>query len=202
MQGEPISARSGSIIHVASRWFRETHHASVLENWGLLWMWHSLKIFLLCSVTQWMAWKGVQDYRAYLALWSIGLVAWGGIFWTLRRRGGPVLFIERQIAHIWGSGIIASICLFVIERLLGDPPLKLSPLLAVYAGMVFVVKAGMLSGSFYLTAAAFFVTAFLMALFPQVGILLFGLVSAAAFFIPGLKYYRQRIRAAGDRVTR
>jgi serine/threonine-protein kinase len=38
-------------------------------------------------------------------------------------------------------------------------------------------------------------TAVPMALFPQVGPLLFGVVSALSFFIPGLKYYRQRLRA-------
>jgi len=40
--------------------------------------------------------------------------------------------------------------------MLGLPVLALSPVLAVLAGMVFVVKAGMLSGSFYFSAAACF----------------------------------------------
>ena len=39
---------------------------------------------------------------------------------------------------------------------------------AVFAGMVFVVKAGMLSGGFYLPALALFLTAIPMALFPEV----------------------------------
>ena len=34
----------------------------------------------------------------------------------------------------------------------------------------------------------------LMALFPEVGILLFGVVTAVCFFVPGLKYHRQRRR--------
>jgi hypothetical protein len=38
-----------------------------------------------------------------------------------------------------------------------------------------------------------------MAEWPTVGPLLFGVVSAACFFFPGLKYYRQRLRA-GRRV--
>jgi serine/threonine-protein kinase len=66
--------------------------------------------------------------------------------------------------------------------------------LAVFAGMVFLAKAGMLSGEFYPWAAALFGTAVLMAVFPEVGLLFFGLVSAASFFIPGWKYYRQRTR--------
>jgi serine/threonine-protein kinase len=174
---------------------RQTHHAPVLENWGLLWMWHSLKVLLLCGVTAWMAWQGIDSHLPYLALWSVGLVAWGSIFWALRRRGGPVTFIERQIAHLWGAGVIASISMFVVEWMIGKRVLELSPVLAVVAGMVFLGKAGMLSGEFYLWSAALFVTAGLMAAWPDYGLLLFGLVSAASFFFPGLKYHRQRVRS-------
>src|SRR6516162_6925963 len=42
--GEPISARSGRITALASRALRETHHAAVLENYGLLWIWHSVVV--------------------------------------------------------------------------------------------------------------------------------------------------------------
>jgi len=64
----------------------------------------------------------------------------------------------------------------------------------VIAGMVFVVKAGMLSGEFYVQAAAMFLTAVPMALWPDYGPLMFGAVSAVCFFVPGLKYHRQRLR--------
>jgi serine/threonine-protein kinase len=197
LAGEPLSARPGGLTYFVGRMLRETHHAPVLENWGLLWMWHSLKIFLLCAVTNWMAWQGVTGHVPYLILWSVGLVAWGSIFWALRRRGGPVTFVERQIAHLWAGGVAASIMLFAVEWMIGSPVLALSPVLAVFAGMVFLAKAGILSGEFYLWAGAMFVTAGLMAAFPDVGPLLFGVVSAASFFFPGLKYHRQRIRSAG-----
>jgi hypothetical protein len=44
-----------------------------------------------------------------------------------------------------------------------------------------------------------FATAALMALWPATGlpnisISIFGVVSAVCFFVPGLKYYRQRVR--------
>ena len=104
LQGEPVSARSSSLAYFVGRLFRETHHAAVLENWGVLWMWHSLTIFLLCAVTSGMYWAGVRSHVPYLALWSIGLVAWGAFFWSWRRRGGPVTFVERQIAHAWAAG--------------------------------------------------------------------------------------------------
>ncbi|MFL5243399.1 MAG: serine/threonine-protein kinase [Gemmataceae bacterium] len=192
---ERPSVWSGSFMNLISTALRETHHAPVLENWGTLWMWHSLQILLLCGLTNALAWCGVESHLAYVELWSLGLCSWGVIFWNLRKRGGPVQFIERQIAHVWGAAIIGTIGIFIVEVLLGLPPLKLSPLLAVIAGMTFVVKAGMLSGLFYFQAAALFLTAIPMALFPQVGPLLFGLVTAASFFIPGWKYSRQRERS-------
>ena len=34
-----------------------------------------------------------------------------------------------------------------------------------------------------------------MALFPRYAHFIFGIVSACCFFFPGLKYYRQRLRA-------
>jgi eukaryotic-like serine/threonine-protein kinase len=123
-------------------------------------------------------------------------VLWGAIFWALCRRGGPVLFVERQIAHVWGASVIATILVFVVEVLLGLPVLTLSPLLAIIGGMVFWVKGGTLSGSFYIPAVLLFLTAVPMALVPPaVSPLLFGTVTAACFFFPGLKYYRQRLRA-------
>jgi serine/threonine-protein kinase len=86
--------------------------------------------------------------------------------------------------------------LFVIEQLLHLPVLTLSPVLAILSGMVFLVKAAMLSGSFYIWAIASFITAAVMALVPDYGLFIFGAVSAAGFFVPGLKYYRQHVARA------
>jgi serine/threonine-protein kinase len=120
-------------------------------------------------------------------------------FWRMRQRAGPVLFVERQVAHVWGSAIAATVLVFVVEWLLGLPVLRLAPMLAVLAGMVFVAKAGMLSGQFYKHAAAEYLTAVPMCLWPAYGVLMFGAVTAVCFFLPGLKYHRQRLRARRER---
>jgi serine/threonine-protein kinase len=194
LQGNPVSARASGITTLLTQMFRDTHNAPVLENWGLLWMWHSLKILAICAVTLWMKWSGIESHWPYLVLWSIALLVWGWIFWTLRRRGGPVTFIERQIAHVWAAGVFGSISIFVAEWVQGLPVLSMAPGLAVVAGMVFLIKAGMLSGDFYYASAALFATGLLMTIFPSVQLILFALVSAACFFFPGIKYYRQRQR--------
>lgn len=190
--GEAVSTRPSGFSYVVSRLLRETHHAEVLENWGVLWMWHSLMIFLLCLLTQLMAWNGITSHVYYLALWTVGLLTWGSILWQLRRRAGPVLFVERQIAHAWAAGVCASIVLFMIEVMARLPVLTLSPVLAVVAGMVFIFKAGILSGQFYLYAIFSFAAAGVMSVLPDYGTLIFGAMSAISFFFPGLKYYRQR----------
>jgi len=193
LHGEAVSARSSSLVYFINRIFRESHQAPIMENWGGLWMWHSVKIFLLCAVTSMLFALGVDTHLPYLALWSVGLVAWGIFFWYWRRRAGPVTFFERQLAHAWASGVVASIGTFIVEVMLGIDVLRLTPVLSVMAGMVFVVMAGMLSGWFYVAAAASFLAALPMAwLGPPWSPLLFGVISALAFFVPGLKYFRLR----------
>jgi serine/threonine protein kinase len=194
LNDEPISARSGRFMQVLTQVFRETHHAPVLENWGVLWMWHSLVLLIACVLTNVLHLWGYDDRWYYIVLWTAGLGTWAGVFWALRRRVGPVTFVERQIAHVWGSSMIAIGLLFFVEMLLGMPVLALSPVVALVTGMVFLIKAGILAGAFYVQAAALFATAFLMALVPDYAHLIFGAVAAASFFLPGLKYYRQRNR--------
>jgi len=194
LAGEPVAARRGGISDVVARLFRETHHATVLENWGLLWMWHSVVVLTLCVVTDVLFWQGVMSRWPYVMLWGGGLAVWAPIFWALRHRTGPVTAVERQIAHIWGGSVIASVMLFWVEALLGLPALTLSPVLALLAGLVFFAKAGILSGAFYVQAAVLFATALVMCVMPAWQHVIFGLVSAACFFVPGLKYARQRGR--------
>ena len=93
------------------------------------------------------------------------------------------------------ADMIAIALLFFIEILLKMEPLTLSPVLGLIAGVLFFVKAGILSGSFYLQAIVMFVTAFLMAAYPKYAHFIFGITGAACFFFPGWKYYRQRNRA-------
>jgi serine/threonine-protein kinase len=110
---------------------------------------------------------------------------------------GPVTFVERQIAHVWAASMICIGLLFPIEYLLGLPVLKLSPVLGLVSGMIFLVKAGILSGTFYLQAVALFLTAVAMAKWPSYAHVIFGTVSATCFFVPGWKYYHQRLEGDG-----
>jgi serine/threonine-protein kinase len=83
--------------------------------------------------------------------------------------------------------------LFPVEWGLGLDPLELTPLVAVITGMMFFVKAGILSGAFYVQTGCLFLTAAAMTIWPDWAHLMYGAVAGLCFFIPGLKYYRQRI---------
>jgi eukaryotic-like serine/threonine-protein kinase len=197
LSNEPISARSTNIGQLLSRMLRETHHAVLLESWGLLWMWHSLVLLCLCLATNWFQFRGIASRVPYLTLWVVGLGLWAMIFWSLRHRSGPITFVERQIAHVWGATMASSMLLFALEWQLDLPVLTLSPVLAILAAIVFAVKAGILSGTFYIYSILMFLTSLAMAGLrrpgePDYGLTVYGIASALGFFVPGLKYYRQR----------
>lgn len=204
LQSEPISARSSQFTKVISLAFRETHHAAVLENWGVLWMWHSLVVLLLCLITNWMHLRGVQSRWLYASIWTVGTSTWAYFFWELRRRSGPITFVERQIAHVWAGSVGSSFFLYWLEWILNFPVLKLSPVLALTAGNVFIAKAGILSGKFYIQAVALYITAVVMALMQlhpatDYGQALLGVVLGLSFFLPGWKYHRLRTETRSDR---
>jgi len=189
LRHEPVSARSSQFTQILSRAFRPTHNIGVLENWGLLWMWHAVVLLTLCLITDLMKYAQIDSRLLYVGLWTLGLGTWAAIFWNLRRRAGPVTFVERQIAHLWAASMGCSTALFAVESIMGLPVLTLSPVLALFAGAVFIAKAGILSGEFYIPGVLLYLSAIPMALFPQVSLTIFGLVSAEAFFLPGLKFH-------------
>jgi hypothetical protein len=192
LRNESVAASEGRFGQIIGNVFRETHHAVILENWGLLWMWHSLVLLVACFATNILAMLGDENRVHYWLMWTFGLGAWAVVFWIFRRRMGPVTIFERQISHVWAAAMCCVAFLFPLEAILNLPVLSLAPLLAVVAGMVFLIKSGILSGSFYVQAVALFLTSIVMALHPTNALLLFGIVSAACFFFSGLKYYRRR----------
>jgi serine/threonine-protein kinase len=195
LRGEPVSARSTTLRALAGRLLGETHHAPVLENWGALWIYHSAALIVFFGLTNWLFGRGVTARWPYVLIFTVGLGAWAALFWNLRRRGGPITFVERQLAHIWGAGVVGINLIFLVEWLLGLPVLSLSPMLAVTNGMLLLIKGGVLSGSFYLQAALTFLAIIPMARYPRLAPLIFGAVSAVCFFSTGLKYRLRHLRA-------
>jgi serine/threonine-protein kinase len=199
LRGEALSIRPGDLRALIGWFFRPTHHITILENWGLLWMAHSTFTLLLCLATWLLQRAGVIDRWPYLVLWGGGVLTWAPIFWGLRRRVGPVTFVERQIAHTWAAGVTGAFGVLLVEALLGRPVLEFAPLLPVVAAMVFLSKAGILSGMFYISVAALCLVAILMIIFPGYGMIFYGLAVALSYFVPGWIFWRRRRAAIGGR---
>lgn len=191
---QPVSAQRGRMQHVITSLLKETHHANVMENWGLLWMWHSLALLVACLSTQLMFMSNVQNRWLYWLLWMVGFGAWAVVFWYMRQRSGPVTLVERQLAHLWLGSILCIGAMFPFEWYLDLPVLTLAPLLAVVAGSVFLVKAGMLAGFFYVDAVILYATGVLMAVWSDWALLIFGVVCSACFFFAGWKYRKKSNR--------
>ncbi|RIK88950.1 MAG: serine/threonine protein kinase [Planctomycetota bacterium] len=202
LANEPLLARSSRFTQIVARALRETHHAAILENWGLLWILHAAVLLVLSIVTNAFQLAGVTTRWPYVGLWTLGLGGWAAIFWNLRHRSGPITFVERQIAHVWAGAMVVDTLMYAIEWQLRLPVLTLSPLLGPIGGSVFLAKAAMLSGKFYVHAAALCLTGLAMAwlqqqsVMPNIGLTLFGIVCSCCFFVPGWKYYRQ-VRQVG-----
>lgn len=192
LRGESLSIRPSDLRELVGWFFRPTHHITVLENWGLLWMAHSGFTLVLCAATWMLQQLHIAQRWPYLVLWCGGVLTWAAIFWQLRRRVGPVTFVERQIAHTWAAGVVGGFGVLLIEMLLKRPVLEFAPLLAAVAAMVFLCKAGILSGMFYLAVAALCAVALLMVALPEIGMLLYGLTVAGCYFIPGFIFWRRR----------
>lgn len=195
---KPVSVLGSRLGQILAGLFRETHHAPVLQNWGLLWIWHSLVLLLASFLTNSMYLLGVKNRMVYEVMWGTGFSAWAVVFWLLRRKYGPVTFVERQIAHVWAASLIGVILLFPFEGYLNLKLLELSPVLAIVAAMSFLVKAGILSGTFYIQVGVLIATSIVMALSYPYAMFIFGVVCAACFFFPGLKYHRQRMRMGNN----
>src|SRR5262249_34179283 len=76
LRGDPVSARSTSLRALATRLLGETQHAPVLENWGLLWIYHSIALLVFFGGANWLYLRGVTDRWPYVLIFTVGLCAW------------------------------------------------------------------------------------------------------------------------------
>ena len=178
--------------NLVSRIARETSHAEILQNWGLIWMLHGSLLFALAVVCNLMQSCGVESRLACWGVWGGVCPVWIFLYWRLRKRAGPVTLVERQLAHHAAAATLACGLAFVLEGVFGLPLFSLSPVFALVGAYLFLMKAAMMSGRFYLQAVAYALCAPAMYLLPEISMLLLGLVSLAAFFVPGWRYYRRR----------
>src|SRR5262249_25731932 len=79
--GAPVSARSTSLRSLAARLLAETHHAAIMENWGFLWICHSIALLVFFGLTNVLLWQGITARWPYVLIFTVGLGAWAAVFW-------------------------------------------------------------------------------------------------------------------------
>jgi serine/threonine-protein kinase len=198
LDGQPVSAcsfRFSDLVKLTLR--RETRHAPVLQNWGVEWMFHGWYVLTVYVVLNLMQGLGVATHGPYLLVQAAAFVAWALTIDRLQRRDGPVTLIEQQISYMWWNAAHVWLGAFLLEWASGMPPLTLAPLLGVINSGLFLMKANLLSGAFYLWAAVHFACAAIMvalraAGLPDVGLTLLGIAAWASFYFPGRAHHRRR----------
>ncbi len=192
LSGEPVSARSGGFTQVIARVFVRLTMRAVGELGAALDVAQRGAVRTLPGDELASVAKGPFTLALFMDL--------GGRAGDLGRYSGPCgggLVRSRSSSgrsRICGAmAVIASIELFVIEWILGLPVLTLSPVLGLIGGMVFAVKAGILSGAVLRSGGRVVSDGRnhgpLAAVWPHD---FTGVVTGLCFFLPGWKYYRQR----------
>ena len=180
----------------------ETHHAPVLENWGLLWIYHSIALLVFFGATNWLYLAGVIGSLAlrpdlHGRACAAGRRSSGPCGGAADRSGSssdssPTSGARASSPSTWSSWSNGcSVC----------RSFTLAPMIAVTNGMLFMIKAGILSGGYYVQAACTFLAIFPMAAFPRFAPLIFGAVASACFFATGIKYRVRHLRAARPNLT-
>src|SRR5262249_4533364 len=195
LRGAPVRADGTSYAQLWRLLRRESRHAEVMALWGRVWMWHAVQILVLFLATTLLSAAGVTATGAYALLWGAGLASLAVPPWHYRFRSGlplaPVEWQCGQVCLLFGAGFLLT---GVLANWAGLPALRALPLLVLQAGVGIGCLAVILGGSFYVLAAACVASAVLLAVRPDVGPPIFGVVFAVGLFIPRWKYARARRR--------
>jgi len=151
---------------------------------------------LACAVSHYLvAVLNVQDYVPYLALWivqiglALGATSLVGSSWKTDHL--PLL---AQINRIGTIFVLLCWNVAALNVILGLPVFTLLPVLATLSSFTLLVLSMIASPRLLLAALVMFVTGSLMALFPEIGFLLYGLGWLVVLQTLGVIFFRKRCR--------
>src|SRR5271166_1604543 len=189
--GEPVLAEVSSTGRLIRMLLRETRHTEVMALWGRVWMWHAFQVFVLFLASNVLIWAGTRRAGPYVALWVIGLLCFIVPAWYYRFRDGPALTpIERQLGQVWGMFAASCFLTGAIVVVMGLEVTQLLPLVVLQCGLAAGCMAAILGGSFYVLAAACAALALVLAVEPNFGPAIFGVVFGIGLFVPGWRFSR------------
>jgi serine/threonine-protein kinase len=189
-RGEPVAADRQSSLRLLRILLRDSRHTTVLALWSRVWMWHAGQIFALFLLTNVLMLCQVSATWPSVSLWSAGLLSLGWVVWFFRFRGCRIGLtpVEWQLGQVWslfGLGFLLTGLLFWIMEL---PILRVLPVVVLECGLGFGCMAAILGGSFHGLGLACLLSAFMLALVPDLGPAGFGVVFAVGLMIPAWKY--------------
>ena len=179
---------------------------TALQNWGVIWLLHSLTNFAGFFTTNLLLRGGDRSPWPYVALWATTLtVNIGSIFVLKSSAAGVRSFIESQIWVIWNSFIVVSGIACVLNYVMGMDRLFAGVVMALFAAFAFAMMGSVMGRRWYAWAAAFAIAAVAMALAPGWQFAIFGAVWGVAQAVGGAMLVmekRRRLAAGGGAAPR
>ncbi len=178
-------------LDMLRRVVRQARDETALNNWGLIWMIHSVTNGGAFVCTDELVRRGYGPMPIF-SMWG-GIVAINvAIVLVLRRRSGARSFVETQMWGIWLAFLAAMPLLGVLNAVPSLPAMTYAPMVAVLAAFAFTMMGLLMSRAFFAASAIFVATAIAMAMYPGWAFTILGVVWAAAQFTWGFVLHRSR----------
>jgi serine/threonine protein kinase len=181
LEGRAVQVRPDSLLEKVARAVRQDPHPGVIRKRRRVEITKAYLSLLVCSLVSGLAWLHLDGW-AYPLLGAGGLVL---VFWHAPR--GSDTLVERQVSSVWRAFLVGCVVTAVINSLMPLEPLALGPVIAVLGGVANCVMADLLSGWYYVGAAACFVVAVAMLYAGPFAFLILGVVFFVTLIVPAFR---------------
>ena len=194
LEGAPVSARQGS-TPVVDLLLRETRYVEITSHHAVAWLGFAGTVLATFLVTHVLIWRGVEDNLPYVVVWSLGMLALGGIIVWLGRGIHALTPIEQRLVAIQKLCAAAFILTGILGRVAHLSYPQIIIVLAIEVAMLLGSIAVLVGGEFYLSALLCLVAAAVGAIVPRYSALTLGVLLAAGMLFSGIRFF-WRMRAA------
>lgn len=196
LNGEPITARSFSVMDRLARTLDRSHHVSEFRGWDSTLLWFALILFL-GHLAMFYVLQTKQSRTLHWLTRGTQFILMGLAFGRSRSRTWlPTSLAERQLWAIWIGYLLAyAIMVWVIRELAGEQDwdeYTIYPFSAALAGMAFFAMGSSYWGRCYIIGMSFFILAALMPFHLEWSPLNLGLLWSASLLV-----IRQHMRQIG-----
>jgi hypothetical protein len=199
LAGEPVSVRGSGIVEQVGRLLGRSQYDVRFHGWSgrLLRM---TPVPLLAQVPVFILAVTGRPLVAAALLATLGSAAFNVVGLWLGRWRDPTGPAERQLWSLMFGNLLALALMAVVSwPVRSAEALALYPRWAILVGLVFFIMGAGYWGGLYLLGLTFFVTALLMALWPEAAPLEMGVLMAGTLLVLGLRLRRMAPETTNDR---